>query len=282
MQMKQFSHVLHTHAGRPFLIDFTCREDHHKKPVVIFVHGFKGFKDWGPFPLLSEELAIRGWCCIKVNLSHNGTTPDQPLDFADLEAFGRDTLSQHLEDLNTVMNFVTTASAPLPLQEVNTEEIFLIGHSRGGSLVLLQAAEDLRVKKVVTWAAVADLLAGYTPDQLALWKSEGVRYIRNARTQQDMPLYYSYYDDLLKNNARLSVLGAAKKIRQPLLIIHGSADETIAVEDAYAIHLNVPNSELLIIKDAGHTFGGVHPATFETMPSAFQEAVEQSILFFKR
>ncbi|HCI69547.1 MAG TPA: alpha/beta hydrolase, partial [Balneola sp.] len=26
-------------------------------PVVIFLHGFKGFKDWGPFPDACEDMA---------------------------------------------------------------------------------------------------------------------------------------------------------------------------------------------------------------------------------
>ena len=30
-------------------------------PVVIFLHGFKGFKDWGPFPDACEDMARHGF-----------------------------------------------------------------------------------------------------------------------------------------------------------------------------------------------------------------------------
>ena len=35
------------------------RFDESKKhlPLVIFVHGFKGFKDWGGFPYMTDKLA---------------------------------------------------------------------------------------------------------------------------------------------------------------------------------------------------------------------------------
>ncbi|MDH5398779.1 MAG: dienelactone hydrolase, partial [Cyclobacteriaceae bacterium] len=56
------------------------------KPLVLFVHGFKGFKDWGFWDIVANMFAEAGFIFIKINLSHNGTTKDHPLDFADLEA----------------------------------------------------------------------------------------------------------------------------------------------------------------------------------------------------
>lgn len=32
------------------------------RPVVVFCHGFKGFKDWGPFPEWGRRLAQAGSC----------------------------------------------------------------------------------------------------------------------------------------------------------------------------------------------------------------------------
>ncbi|RZK32728.1 MAG: dienelactone hydrolase, partial [Hymenobacter sp.] len=58
------------------------------KPVIVFVHGFKGFKDWGHFPLLARFFAEQGFVFIKLNLSHNGVVVGGTGDLEDLEAFG--------------------------------------------------------------------------------------------------------------------------------------------------------------------------------------------------
>ena len=56
-------------------------------PLIIFCHGYKGFKDWGAWNLMAEAFAKIGFCFIKFNFSHNGGTIEQPIDFPDLEAF---------------------------------------------------------------------------------------------------------------------------------------------------------------------------------------------------
>ena len=76
------------HHNRSITYDIRYIENGQPKPILIFVHGFKGFKDWGPFNLVSEYFADLKYVFLKFNLSHNGTTPEAPLEFADLEAFG--------------------------------------------------------------------------------------------------------------------------------------------------------------------------------------------------
>ena len=55
-----------------------------KQPLVIYAHGFNGFKDWGNFDLIATRFAEAGFCFLKFNFSHNGTTPELPEYFADL------------------------------------------------------------------------------------------------------------------------------------------------------------------------------------------------------
>lgn len=33
--------------NRPILTDFYYKNDGKPKPIIIFCHGYKGFKDWG-------------------------------------------------------------------------------------------------------------------------------------------------------------------------------------------------------------------------------------------
>ncbi|MDN3655434.1 hypothetical protein QWZ08_07350 [Ferruginibacter paludis] len=104
--------VLGNHNNYPVTLDIFFKEDGVQKPVVIYAHGFNGFKDWGNFDLIAEEFAKRGFVFVKFNFSHNGTTPDQPEVFADLEAFGNNNYSRELKDLTDVIDWTCSKGNP--------------------------------------------------------------------------------------------------------------------------------------------------------------------------
>ena len=41
--------VLEGKNGRPIICDLRFNETGEKQPLIIFCHGFKGYKDWGHF-----------------------------------------------------------------------------------------------------------------------------------------------------------------------------------------------------------------------------------------
>jgi len=75
-------------ANRPILLD-AAYVSGKKRPVVIYAHGFNGFKDWGNFDLIARAFAQAGFAFVKFNFSHNGTSPDHPQDFVDFAASRR-------------------------------------------------------------------------------------------------------------------------------------------------------------------------------------------------
>lgn len=79
-------------------MDLTYNDNNPKAPLVIFAHGFKGFKDWGTHNMVANLFAENGFRYLKFNFSHNGTTVDKPIDFADLIAFSENTFSIELDD----------------------------------------------------------------------------------------------------------------------------------------------------------------------------------------
>ena len=87
---------IHGAKGRIILIDLTFDDSLKNAPLVIFAHGFKGFKDWGTHNLVANYFAERGYRYLKFNFSHNGTTTDKPTEFADLIAFSDNTFSIEL------------------------------------------------------------------------------------------------------------------------------------------------------------------------------------------
>ena len=56
---------------KPILVDFFYKKESKKMPIIIFCHGYKGFKDWGAWNLVGEEFANKNFFFIKFNFSHN-------------------------------------------------------------------------------------------------------------------------------------------------------------------------------------------------------------------
>ena len=268
--------------GKPILLDLFYLKNEKPKPVVIFAHGFKGFKDWGHFNLLSEKFAAAGFVFVKFNFSHNGTTPEHPADFADLEAFGNNNFSIELDDLGTVIDYVLHESSAQKNGELHSEKLFLTGHSRGGGIVILKAAEDARIKKIATWASVSDFGKFWSQDVIDDWKNNGVVYIENARTRQQMPLYYQFCENYFENINRLSIPEAVQKIKIPFLISHGTEDEVVPFMSAVKLHERAAGSQLLSIDGGNHVFGAKHPFEATMLPADAEHVVNETIAFFKQ
>lgn len=274
--------ILHSaRQHRPFIYDARYLPNGQPKRVVIFIHGFKGFKDWGHFNLMANEFAREGFVFVKANLSHNGTTPEKPLEFADLEAFGQNNFSIELDDVGTLIDHISGGHSPIPASEMAQDSCFLIGHSRGGAVALLKAAEDDRVKALATWAAIHDIDQRWPEAFVAEWKTKGVQYIYNSRTEQQMPLYYQLAEDYFRNKKRLDIPELSPKLKQKLLIIHGTADETVPVSAARALADRTPQAHLFLVENANHTFGGKHPFADSVLPKDSTLIIRKTIDFFK-
>ena len=79
--------------GKESLIDLIIPENFNGK-LIVFVHGYMGFKDWGCWPMVEQFFVENGYAFCKYNISHNGCSVDSPTDFVDLESFGKNTYSK--------------------------------------------------------------------------------------------------------------------------------------------------------------------------------------------
>ena len=142
--------------NRPILIDTTFNQNEVSRKVVVFSHGFKGFKDWGPFNKIATYFAQQDFVFVKFNFSYNGTTPTNPVDFDDLKAFGENNFSKELDDLSLVLDWIKKCD--ILRLEVDENKISLFGHSRGGGISMLRTTEDNSIAKVISWASPANFL----------------------------------------------------------------------------------------------------------------------------
>jgi pimeloyl-ACP methyl ester carboxylesterase len=178
-------------------------------PIILFLHGFKGFKDWGTFPLICKRLSKGGFVVVAVNFSLNGIG-ENPLQFDRLDLFSRETLSQDLDDVGSVLNAIKRGEITAGGTHLNSINIGILGHSRGGQTAIAAAAEYDEIECLITWSAVADYNARWSDAMKNEWETRGVTEIKNGRTGQIMPIKRVVYDDARENSSRLIALGSWK------------------------------------------------------------------------
>lgn len=263
---------------KPILTDFHYTKNKVKKPVVIFCHGYKGYKDWGAWNLMATEFAKQGFFFAKFSFSHNGGTPEQPIDFPDLKAFGKNTFTIELDDLQSVIDEVVNNSTFS--EEIDKNNITLIGHSRGGAIVTLKANEESRIKNIISWAGVSDFETRFpTGFKLFWWKLRGVAYIKNARTKQKMPHYISFYKDFIQNKERLNIKKAVENLKANHLLVHGTDDVVVKPQESKNIKTWNPACKLIWVENMNHALGSSQPYTAKEMPKDLQQVVQKSIDF---
>ena len=270
--------VLERVNKKPILIDTFFSKETIYQPIVVFCHGYKGFKDWGAWDLMAEAIAKAGFCFVKFNFSHNGGTMENPIDFPDLEAFGNNNYTKELDDLHDVLTWVKEYFTGY--KNIDTNSINLIGHSRGGGISILKASEDNRITKLITLASISDFgKRTATIGNLKEWKEAGVKYVVNGRTKQQMPHYYQFYTDFKQNEVRLNIKSAEEKLTIPHLIIHGDNDTSISINEAKELYEWNSKNELAVIKGADHVFNVKHPWNSTALSTQLENVVEVILAF---
>ena len=247
---------------RASLIDLQLPDSFNGK-LIVFAHGYKGYKDWGAWNLLQQYFVSKNYGFCKFNFSHNGGTAANGIDFPDLDAFSRNTFSKEVFDLQQVLNFLEKKLDTFP-------EIHLIGHSLGGGIVLLNA-RDHRVKSIITLASVSSIAKRFSDQKMMdEWKLKGVRYVENQSTKQEMPHLYDQAIDFLENKESLNIQSACKSFQKPCLIIHGDQDETVPISEGYDI-AKWTHSTLQVVLGGNHVFGVSHPWDQDRLPSDLEK-----------
>jgi pimeloyl-ACP methyl ester carboxylesterase len=267
----------HTLPGTlgPLLVDVRSGARTGARPAVLIVHGFKGFKDWGMFPVLAERVSRAGFSAVSVNLSGSGV--DDTGTFAFPERFGHNTFSAELEDIGRVIDALAEGRLGMP----PVVSVGLVGHSRGGGMAILAASRDQRIKAVVTWSAISHV--NRWPGQTEQWRRDGRLDVVNTRTGEVLPLYPDVLDDTEQRPTELDILAAAGRLQVPWLLVHGAGDTAVPVEEARALIAAAPATNpprVVILEGAGHTLGAVHP--FAGMTADLATAIDETVAWVGR
>lgn len=212
-------------------LDYTFHEGAADgRQLVVIGHGVTGNKDRPFVVALSETLSKAGIPVLRFSFSGNGDSEGRFVD---------STISKEVSDLGAVLDAVATGN----------KDLCYVGHSMGGAVGVIRAAEDSRIKRLISLAGMVDT-AGFAqrefgdvePDKGNMWDDE------------DCPLSKSYMDDLTGIG---SVAEYASKITVPWLLVHGTEDDVVTIQDSKDILAKAgSNASLVEITGSDHVFNG--------------------------
>lgn len=237
----------------PIRVDVRAAQRRARRPAVVLVHGFKGFKDWGFFPPVAERLARAGLTAVSFDFSGSGVEAGE---FVHPARFARNTYRAEIDDLASVLGALERGE----LGVTPPSSLGLLAHSRGGVSALANAPRP-GVRALVTWAAIASVLR-WDAAARARWRAEGKVDVVNARTGQVLPIGLGLLDEIEREHeGALDLERLAAAVTVPWLLVHGTADDSVSFLDAELLAecSNRPTTRLLAIEGAGHGFGAVHP-----------------------
>lgn len=196
--------------------------------LVVLGHGVTGNKDRPLLVALAEGLAAKGWPCLRISFSGNGESEGK---------FEESTITKEIDDLSAVL-------ATVPQEK----RIAYIGHSMGAAVGVLTASRKMDIQALVSLAGMTHTaefvqreFGDVEPGKGFMWDDE------------DCPLSEAYAEDLKSIG---DILGAASRISQPWLLIHGTADDVVPLKDSRdAFEAAGCLKGLLEIPGAGHVFG---------------------------
>ncbi|CUT03483.1 Dienelactone hydrolase [Candidatus Kryptobacter tengchongensis] len=275
MKVKSKPLTLYNVSGDRITADVHFVESFLPAPVVIYSHGFLGFKDWGFIPYVAERFAENGFVFVRFNFSHNGIG-ENPNKITEFDKLAKNTISKQIEDLTAVIEYVFSDEFGV----LNDGQLFLLGHSGGGGISIIKAVEDERVRALALWASISTFRR-YSKHQIEELEKNGYIFVRVPDSVIQVKIEKIVYDDFVENSERYDIIKAISKLKIPILIVHGTADAIVPLAEAEKLRNSNPEyTKLVFISGANHLFNVKHPMEHST--DQLDKAIDETVLFFKK
>ncbi len=145
------------------------------------------------------------------------------------------------------------------IEKLKLKKIILIGHSFGGKISLLYASM-YDIEKVIVFGSPYKKKVQKDSLKLKMFKVAkkipGVKKLENFAKRHIGSTDYKdaspIMREVLVNHVNLDITENIKKIKAPLLIIWGSADAAVPLEDAYELEKLVSNAGLVVYPNCTH------------------------------
>ncbi|RDX61560.1 hypothetical protein CR513_60199, partial [Mucuna pruriens] len=153
----------------------------------------------------------------------------------------------------------------------------IVGHSKGGDIVLLYASKYRDIKTVVNLSGRYDLKAGIEErlkkDYLERIRKDGFIHVKKKSESFDFRVTEESLIDRLDTNIHKACLQIDKECR--VFTIHGSSDEIVPVEVAFEFAKTISNHKLLVIEGADHGFSNHQGELSSAVVNFIRETLHQ-------
>ena len=222
---------IRNHLGEKLDFSFHPSRKHEKDPsdapLVVLGHGVTANKDREWAVILANALSENGFSALRFSFSGNGASEGDYKDSCP---------SKEVQDLGAVLDALD-------------REVTYVGHSMGAAVGVLRANRDPRIQRLVSLGGMVDTeafverkFADLVPDQDFMWDLP------------ECPYSSAYREDMLRIK---SVLPLAPQIHIPWLLLHGSDDTVVPVEESKAIaQIAGGPTQLEVIPGGDHVFSG--------------------------
>ena len=250
-----------------------------KHRLILVAPGFLGFKDWGFFPHLCQQLCHSGFASLSFTHALAGIR-ENPYEITRLEAFSNNSTTQELNDWELLLDAILGQRFPFS-QHIRVNAFGVMGHSRGGSYGILMARKTPQIQSVVTWGGIASFQR-YVQDIQKRWREKGHLEVGKTFSGKPIELKVKALDALDRNYDRLDVERAIRELTIPVLLLHGREDKRVCWEESQKLWERSLRdlSQFHIIEAAGHTFRTQHP--FKSSSQPLTEAVNRTIRWFEK
>ncbi len=213
--------------------------------AVIISHGFAANKDRNRLIKLAELLSKKGFVALRFDFGGCGGSEEREIN-----------LKGQLDDLKSAIDY---------MRKRGYSKLGLLGESLGGLISILACSG---AKTLVLWAPLTKptdipIIQKELRDELS--RKDVLNYKKDGR---EFKIPKEFLDELLAIDQQ-KVLS---RVQSPVLVIHGTLDETIPLEHSKEAMQFLPEESVLkIIEGANHTFDG-----------KLSEAISESISWFEK
>ena len=236
-------------------LDFPQDREDKKLPLLILIHGFTGHMEEEHLLAVVRAANEAGFAVLRAEMYGHGESGGSFREHTIYKWIGN---AMAVIDHARQLDFVT--------------DLYLSGHSQGGLLVMLLAAmERERVRAILPLSPAAMI-----PEDARRGELLGIRFDPEHLPEElwveseNMPLGNNY----IRVAQMIDVDDAIRRFTGPVLIVHGTGDESVPVQCAIDVAAKYADAKLVTIPDDTHCFD-LHPDMLADAVREFLETVRR-------
>ncbi|KAI5077246.1 hypothetical protein GOP47_0007070 [Adiantum capillus-veneris] len=206
--------------------------------TVVLCHGFRSSKESSTLTSITSQLVATGYSSFRFDFSGNGESDGE---------FHYGNYWKEVEDLRSVICYLAAQGHKVKA---------IVGHSKGGDVVLLYASKYGDISTVVNLSGRFNLHAGVKERLgergLQLIEEQGFLEIKDKEGNIEYTVTNEDLRERLSTDMKAAVIAIPENLR--ILTVHGTEDKIVTVEDAKEFDRFIPNHKLHILDGANHGF----------------------------